>query len=56
MLVSLMVWAALAGGAMALSGVYLAMWVKTEGRWTIKSGAFVALNCSGSTACKRFVL
>jgi hypothetical protein len=43
-------------GAMALSGVYLAMWVKTSGRWTIKSEAFVALTCSGSTACKRFVL
>lgn len=43
-------------GAMALSGVYLAMWIKTDGRWTIKSEAFVALTCSGSAACKRFVL
>jgi len=43
-------------GAMTLSGVYLAMWVKTAGRWTIKSEAFVALRCSGSAACKRFVL
>ena len=43
-------------GAMALTGVYLAMWVKTGGRWTLKSEAFVALNCSGSAACSRFVL
>jgi len=43
-------------GPMALTGVYLAMWVKTGGRWTIRSEAFVALNCSGSAACKRFVL
>ena len=43
-------------GAMALSGVYLAMWVKTGGRWTLKSEAFVALTCTGSTACRRFVL
>ena len=43
-------------GKMELTGVYLAMWVKTSGRWTLKSEAFVALDCSGSTACKRFVL
>ena len=43
-------------GKMALTGVYLAMWVKTSGRWVLKSEAFVALDCSGSVACKRFVL
>jgi hypothetical protein len=42
-------------GAMALSGVYLAVWVKTTGRWTLRSEAFVALNRTGGAACKRFV-
>lgn len=43
-------------GKMELTGVYLAMWVKTNGRWTVKSEAFVALKCVGSAACSRFVL
>ena len=43
-------------GKMELTGVYLAMWVKTGGRWTVKSEAFVALKCVGSAACSRFVL
>jgi ketosteroid isomerase-like protein len=43
-------------GKMELTGVYLAMWVKTDGRWTVKSEAFVALTCIGSAACSRFVL
>lgn len=43
-------------GKMELTGVYLAMWVKTAGRWTVKSEAFVALKCVGSSACSRFVL
>lgn len=43
-------------GKMELTGVYLAMWVKTAGRWTVKSEAFVALKCVGSKACSRFVL
>ncbi len=44
-------------GKMELTGVYLAMWVKTEdGRWTVKSEAYVALKCAGSKACGRFVL
>jgi ketosteroid isomerase-like protein len=43
-------------GRMELTGVYLAMWVKTDGRWTVKSEAFVALKCVGSAACRRFVL
>lgn len=43
-------------GKMELTGVYLAMWVKTSGRWTVKSEAFVALKCAGSKACSRFVL
>ena len=43
-------------GKMELTGVYLAMWVKTDGRWTVKSEAFVALKCVGSAACSRFVL
>ena len=43
-------------GKMELTGVYLAMWIKTDGRWTLKSEAYVALKCVGSTACSRFVL
>lgn len=44
-------------GKMELTGVYLAMWVKTDdGRWTVKSEAYVALKCVGSKACSRFVL
>jgi ketosteroid isomerase-like protein len=43
-------------GKMELTGVYLAMWVKTDGRWTVKSESFVALKCVGSAACSRFVL
>jgi ketosteroid isomerase-like protein len=43
-------------GKMELTGVYLAMWVKTDSRWTVKSEAFVALKCVGSSACSRFVL
>lgn len=45
-----------ADGMMSLTGVYLAMWVKTGGRWNVKSEAFVALKCSGSAECRRFTL
>lgn len=38
-------------GEMRLSGVYLAMWVKTPGGWRLKSEAFVSLKCEGSRAC-----
>lgn len=44
-------------GEMRLTGTYLAMWVKSAaGRWTVKSEAYVALKCEGSSACRRFSL
>ncbi len=43
-----------ADGEMRLTGVYLAMWIQTDGRWTVKSEAYVALACTGSVECRRF--
>jgi uncharacterized protein (TIGR02246 family) len=38
-------------GEMRLSGIYLAMWVRLDGAWRLKSEAFVSLKCEGSRAC-----
>lgn len=38
-------------GTMRKTGIYLAMWVPSAGTWRLKSGAFVTLACTGSTAC-----
>lgn len=38
-------------GTMRKTGVYLAMWIPSNGTWRLKSEAFVTLGCTGSTAC-----
>jgi hypothetical protein len=38
-------------GTMRKTGVYLAMWIPSEGTWRVKSEAFVTLACTGSSAC-----
>jgi hypothetical protein len=40
-------------GTMRKTGVYLAMWIPSEGTWRLKSEAFVTLACSGSSACDK---
>ena len=38
-------------GIQILTGVYLAMWRKTDAGWRIRSELFVSLTCTGSGAC-----
>lgn len=38
-------------GIQTITGVYLAMWRKSETGWKIRSELFVALSCTGSAAC-----
>ncbi|QIP17961.1 nuclear transport factor 2 family protein [Spirosoma aureum] len=38
-------------GIQTLTGVYLAMWRKTDAGWKIRSELFVNLGCTGSAAC-----
>lgn len=38
-------------GVQTLTGVYLAMWRKTDAGWKIRSELFVSLACTGSVAC-----
>ncbi|QMW05713.1 YybH family protein [Spirosoma foliorum] len=38
-------------GIQTITGVYLAMWRKTESGWKIRSELFVSLACTGSAAC-----
>ncbi|GAB4045490.1 YybH family protein [Spirosoma litoris] len=38
-------------GIQIITGVYLAMWRKTESGWKIRSELFVSLACTGSAAC-----
>lgn len=38
-------------GIQTITGVYLAMWRKTEAGWKIRSELFVSLACTGSVAC-----
>lgn len=38
-------------GIQTLTGVYLAMWRKTDIGWKIRSELFVGLTCTGSSAC-----
>ncbi|GAB2557148.1 hypothetical protein GCM10027190_03850 [Spirosoma areae] len=38
-------------GIQTLTGVYLAMWRKTDVGWRIRSELFVNLACTGSAAC-----
>ncbi|MFD2934331.1 YybH family protein [Spirosoma flavum] len=38
-------------GIQTITGVYLAMWRKTEAGWKIRSELFVSLSCTGSAAC-----
>lgn len=38
-------------GIQTLTGVYLAMWRKTNTGWKIRSELFVGLGCTGSAAC-----
>jgi ketosteroid isomerase-like protein len=40
----------MADGLARLSGIYLAMWTPYDGRWLLKSEAFVTLSCHGSAA------
>ncbi|GAB4018345.1 hypothetical protein GCM10028773_17720 [Spirosoma koreense] len=40
-------------GIQTFTGVYLAMWKKTESGWKIRSELFVSLGCTGSAACGR---
>lgn len=40
-------------GIQTLTGVYLAMWRKTDIGWKIRSELFVSLICTGSAACGR---
>jgi len=42
-----------ADGIQSLTGVYLAMWRKTNAGWRIRSELFVVLNCTGSAECGR---
>ncbi len=39
------------GGDTRLSGVYLAAWVRSDGRWRLRSESFVTLNCEGGPHC-----
>jgi ketosteroid isomerase-like protein len=38
-------------GIQTLTGVYLAMWRKTDAGWKIRSELFVSLGCTGSADC-----
>lgn len=38
-------------GIQTITGVYLAMWRRTEAGWKIRSELFVSLACTGSAAC-----
>lgn len=38
-------------GVQTITGVYLAMWRKTNVGWKIRSELFVSLGCSGSAEC-----
>ncbi|QHW00949.1 YybH family protein [Spirosoma endbachense] len=38
-------------GIQILTGVYLAMWRKTDAGWKIRSELFVSLGCTGSADC-----
>ncbi|GAB3880885.1 YybH family protein [Spirosoma agri] len=38
-------------GIQIITGVYLAMWRKTDAGWKIRSELFVSLTCTGSAAC-----
>ena len=38
-------------GTMRKTGIYVAMWIPSEGTWRLKSEAFVTLACTGSGAC-----
>ena len=38
-------------GILRKSGVYLARWIRTEGRWRLRSELFITLGCKGSAAC-----
>lgn len=38
-------------GIQTITGVYLAMWRKTDTGWKIRSELFVSLTCTGSAAC-----
>lgn len=40
-------------GVQLLTGVYLAMWRKTDAGWKIRSELFISLACTGSAACGR---
>lgn len=42
-----------ADGIQTLTGVYLAMWCKTDVGWRIRSELFVVLTCTGSVECGR---
>ncbi|MVM33547.1 DUF4440 domain-containing protein [Spirosoma sp. HMF4905] len=38
-------------GIQTITGVYLAMWRRTDAGWKIRSELFVSLACTGSAAC-----
>jgi hypothetical protein len=40
-------------GIMRMTGVYLAMWIPSAASWRLKSDAFVALSCMGSSSCEK---
>lgn len=40
-------------GIQTITGVYLAMWRKTNAGWKIRSELFVSLGCTGSAECSK---